>query len=150
MDEAAEESRTFPDSDDAYASHYLAPYWALMSAYADPALGAGLDETEGEGDLRTPPLSVAAGADSDAASCPYLPLIGRLCGHCPSCPPAVIIESDSEDEAPSRRRRRAVQLAAPPKSEPPPPPLSARKTPPRPVRRSARLVGRAPIRGVKQ
>ena len=140
-------------------SHYaalLARYWAALSVLdTDPAVDAGpalhadsaldaerpasLIEAEGKGDRTpTPPLS---DTDSTTAAvvCLHFPSIGRLCGHCPLCPAAVLLESDSEDEAPSRRARRAVRLSAPSTSRPPPPPsTSAKKRPP--LRRSERRV----------
>ena len=70
------------------------------------------------------------------ACCRHYAHIGRMCGHCPKCPFAVLVPDSDEDENDSRQRRAAhgqgarVSALAPPPT-PPSPVKAARKGPPR-------------------
>lgn len=105
--------------------------------YESPADPSSTEDDEEGGS------AINEGAAGMPASCRFYAQIGRVCGHCPNCPFAVLMPDSDEDDDSSQRRRAVIQVRARLATSrpllslpatPPTPSRSARKGPPRHAR----------------
>ena len=131
------------------------PVPALCYFQKDDAESATADmDSDSDFDFESPANS-SSGEDEEGGSvidegvalvppsCRFYAQIGRVCGHCPDCPFAVLKPDSNQDKNDGRRRRAVVpvrvRLTAPrppraPPNTPPTPSRSACKGPPRHAR----------------
>ena len=109
---------------------------------ADSAISSSDEQTEAGGSSDEDPAAACASAALNEgvalrpAACRFYAQIGRVCGHCPNCPFAVLLLDSDFDEDDGHRRRAAVHVRARPTAPAPrqiplAPSRAAHKGPPR-------------------